>query len=287
MTSAVQPSRRGVLGAAATGALAVGLSGAGGPAAAASTYRSDRGDRSGLGAGGDQSDRGDRGAGRPVDGNRHRTVAILLYDGFTALDAVGPYEMLCRLPDVRVVTVAHRPGPVRTDTGQLALTAERALADVRHADVLLVPGGGNRGTTATMEDRAILNWVRLLHRRTTWTTSVCTGSLILGSAGLLKGLPATTYWASRPYLAKLGAVWTPGRFVETGRIITAAGVSAGLDMGLHLAARLCDDLTARATQLAVEYDPHPPFDSGSPEKADEATRRLALRLIDDAAVPAA
>ncbi|MFI0742161.1 DJ-1/PfpI family protein [Streptomyces sp. NPDC021100] len=274
MHSAVQPSRRGVLGAAATGALAVGLGGAGGPAAA-SPYRDDR------------VDQGARGDGLPVGGSPRRTVAILLYDGFTALDAVGPYEMLCRLPDVRVVTVAHRPGPVRTDTGQLALTAERALADVRRADVLLVPGGGNRGTIATMEDRAVLNWIRLLHRRTTWTTSVCTGSLILGSAGLLKGLPATTYWASRPYLAKLGAVWTPGRFVETGRIITAAGVSAGLDMGLHLVARLCDDVTARATQLAVEYDPHPPFDSGSPEKADETTRRLALELIDDAAVPAA
>ncbi|KAB7849999.1 DJ-1/PfpI family protein [Streptomyces mobaraensis NBRC 13819 = DSM 40847] len=275
MTSAVQPTRRGVLGAAGAGALAVGLTGAGGSAAAVSSYRGNRGDRS------------DRGDGRPADGGRGRTVAILLYDGFTALDAVGPYEMLCRLPGVRVVTVAHRPGPVRTDTGQLALTAERALADVRRADVLLVPGGGNRGTVATMEDRAVLNWVRLLHRRTTWTTSVCTGSLILGSAGLLKGLPATTYWASRPYLAKLGAVWTPGRFVEAGRIITAAGVSAGLDMGLHLAARLCGDATARATQLAVEYDPHPPFDSGSPEKADETTRRLALKLIDDAVVPAA
>ncbi|AZQ74682.1 DJ-1/PfpI family protein [Streptomyces luteoverticillatus] len=239
-------TRRALLGTAAAGALAVGLTAAG-PARAA---------------------------------EKRIRVAVLLYDGFTALDAVGPYETLCRLPGVRVVTVARRTGPVRTDTGQLALATERSLADVSRADVLVVPGGGNRGIVAAMADPVLLDWIRRLHRHTTWTTSVCTGSLLLASAGLLKGLPAATYWASRPYLEKLGAVPAPGRFVETGKIITAAGVSAGLDMGIHLAARLSDEATAKATQLAIEYDPHPPFDTGSPEKADEATRRLALKLVE-------
>ncbi|MFK4069827.1 DJ-1/PfpI family protein [Streptomyces sp. NPDC029674] len=212
------------------------------------------------------------------------SVAILLYDGFTALDAVGPYEMLCRVPGVRVTMVGHETGPVRTDTGELSLVAERAMRDVRHADVLLIPGGGERGTTAMMADTTVHEWIRRIHRRSVWTTSVCTGSLILGAAGLLRGLPATTYWASRPYLAEVGATFTPGRFVEAGKIITAAGVSAGIDMGLHLAARLSDVKVAQAVQLAVEYDPDPPYDTGSPEKADAETEALALKLIADAAV---
>ncbi|WP_369693094.1 DJ-1/PfpI family protein, partial [Streptomyces luteocolor] len=210
-------------------------------------------------------------------------VAVLLYDGFTALDAVGPYEVLCRVPGVRVTMVAREAGPVLTDTGELSLVAERALRDVRRADVLLIPGGGGRGMTAMMEDAEVHEWIRRIHRHSLWTTSVCTGSLVLGAAGLLRGLPATTYWASRSYLAKFGATYTPGRFVETGKIITAAGVSAGIDMGLHLAARLSDVKVAQAMQLAVEYDPDPPYDTGSPEKADAATEALALELIDAAA----
>ncbi|GGX13742.1 DJ-1/PfpI family protein [Streptomyces lomondensis] len=255
-------SRRGVLRGAVTGALGVGLvvaAGTSGPAFAAV-----RGEEGGAGA----------------DGLR---VAVLLYDGFTALDAVGPYEVLCRVPGVRVTMVARERGPVRTDTGELALVAECAMRDVRRADVLLVPGGGERGVVAMMEDTAVHEWIRRIHRDSVWTTSVCTGSLILGAAGLLRGLPATTYWASRPYLKELGAIYTPGRFVEAGKIITAAGVSAGIDMGLRLAARLSDEDVARAMQLAVEYDPDPPYDTGSPEKADEATEALALKLIADAA----
>ncbi|KJS54522.1 DJ-1/PfpI family protein [Streptomyces rubellomurinus] len=256
MTSSTGTTRRTVLrrATAAAGALGVGLAGV--PTAASA-------------------------------GQRERIrVAVLLYDGFTALDAVGPYEALCRVPGVRVVTVGRKAGPVRTDTGQLALGAERAMTDVPHADVLLIPGGGNRGTIATMNDPSVLAWVRRIHQHSTWTTSVCTGALVLGSAGLLRGVPATTYWASRPYLAEtFGAVVTPGRFVESGKIITAAGVSAGIDLGLHLAARLSDDEVGRAMQLAIEYDPEPPFDTGSPEKADEATRQLALKLVADAAAP--
>jgi transcriptional regulator GlxA family with amidase domain len=212
-----------------------------------------------------------------------RRVAILLYDGFTALDAVGPYEALCRVPGVRVSTVAVRPGPVRTDTGELAIPAERSLRQLPRPDVVVVPGGGERGTTASMVDERILAWLRGAHRHTTWTTSICTGSLILGAAGLLRGLPATTYWASRPFLKEVGAIYTPGRFVEAGKIITAAGVSAGIDMGLHLAARLSDERIGRAMELALEYDPEPPFGTGSPEKADAETRELALKILADSA----
>ncbi|SEG99766.1 Tat (twin-arginine translocation) pathway signal sequence [Nonomuraea solani] len=215
---------------------------------------------------------------------RRRRVAILLYDGLTALDAVGPYEVLCRVPDIEVITVARRAGPVRTDTGVLGLVADRSLRQVRQADVLLVPGAGNRGVTAAMADTETVDWVRRLHKGTTWTTSVCTGALILGAAGLLRGVPATTYWASRSYLeTTFGAVLTPGRFVESGKIITAGGVSAGIDMALHLAAKLADERAAQALQLAVEYDPQPPFDTGSPEKAGPELQQLALKLLEDAA----
>ncbi|MGV9884110.1 DJ-1/PfpI family protein [Streptomyces sp. NPDC003006] len=257
------PSRRGLLRGTVAGA-AVAAVGVGGPAWAAS--------------GNENPD------GKPdakPDGKLE--VAILLYDGFTALDAVGPYEMLCRLPNTRVTMVAREAGPVLTDTGELSLIAERSMRDVRRAHVLLVPGGGQRGTTAMMADTEAHEWIRRIHRRSLWTTSVCTGSLIIGAAGLLRGLPATTYWASRPYLKDVGAVYTPGRFVETGKIITAAGVSAGMDMGLHLAARLSDEKVAQAMQLAVEYDPDPPYDTGSPEKADAETEALALKLLADAA----
>ncbi|WAL93326.1 DJ-1/PfpI family protein [Streptomyces sp. Je 1-369] len=253
----VRPSRRGVLKGAVSGAVGAGAAAAvgvsGGPARAAS--------------------RGGR-----------LEVAVLLYDGFTALDAVGPYEVLCRVPGVRVTMVAREVGPVRTDTGELSLVAERAMRDVHGADVLVVPGGGDRGVTAMMDDAKAHEWIRRVHRRSVWTTSVCTGSLILGSAGLLRGLPATTYWASRFYLEKVGATYKPGRFVEAGKIITAAGVSAGIDMGLYLAARLSSTKVAQAMQLAVEYDPDPPYDTGSPEKADAETEALALKLIADAAV---
>ncbi|GLF95091.1 DJ-1/PfpI family protein [Streptomyces yaizuensis] len=224
-------------------------------------------------------------AAGPGGGRKPRQVqvAVLLYDGFTALDAVGPYEALCRVPGVRVTTVAVKAGLVRTDTGELGLPAAKSLREVPRPDVLVIPGGGERGTTASMADARILDWIRRAHRHTTWTTSICTGSLILGAAGLLRGVPATTYWASRPYLKEVGAIYTPGRFVESGRIITAAGVSAGIDMGLHLAARLSDEEVGRAMELALEYDPEPPFGTGSPEKASPETTALALKLLADSA----
>ncbi|MCF3102842.1 DJ-1/PfpI family protein [Streptomyces roseoverticillatus] len=258
MRTSTGPSRRGVLGTAVAGAL--GVAAAGAPAHAAA-------------------------AGDDVPRAGERVVAILLYDGFTALDAIGPYEVLCRVPGVRVVTVGVRQaGPVRTDTGELGIVAERTLAEVPAAHVLLVPGGGPRGQSAAGADPAVQRWIRRIDRGSVWTTSVCTGSLILGAAGLLRGVPATTHWAARPLLEETGAVWTRQRFVEHGKIITAAGVSAGIDMGLHLASRLAGDDVARAMQLGVEYDPAPPFDSGSVEKADEHTKQLALKLLNDASL---
>ncbi|MEU6074702.1 DJ-1/PfpI family protein [Micromonospora sp. NPDC047074] len=203
-------------------------------------------------------------------------IAILLFDGITATDAIGPYEVLSRIPGASVVTVGKRIGPVHTDTGMLTLGVDRTLGQVPRADVLLVPGGQVRDVRT---DPDVIRWIQRLHRHTTWTVSVCTGSLVLGTAGLLRGLPATTYWSMRDQLAQFGATYVPGRFVEAGRIITAAGVSAGIDMALHLTAKLADDQIAQALQLLVEYDPDPPFDTGTPEKAGPELVRLALRLL--------
>ncbi|WP_059010724.1 DJ-1/PfpI family protein [Streptomyces specialis] len=209
-------------------------------------------------------------------------IGVLLYDGFSLLDPTGPAEILARLPGARVTMIAERRGPVRTDTGDVALVAERTTAETSRLDVLLVPGAGERGTVACVENPALLDWIRRVHRHTRWTTSVCTGSLILGAAGLLRGLDATTYWASRDYLEnECGARYLPERYVRAGKIITAAGVSAGVDMALYLASLMSGDTVAQAIQLAVEYDPRPPFDTGTPDKAGPELRELALRLLAD------
>jgi putative intracellular protease/amidase len=194
-------------------------------------------------------------------------IAIPIFDRLTALDAIGPYEVLSRLPGARVHFVAAEPGPKRTENSMLALTADRALAEVTDPDVVVVPGGS--GTRALTSDEQILGWLRRAHETSTWTTSVCTGSLLLGAAGLLDGLEATTHWLALDLLAKYGATPVSRRVVEhpEARIITAAGVSAGIDMALVLAARIAGDELAQGIQLGIEYDPAPPFDSGSPEKA--------------------
>jgi transcriptional regulator GlxA family with amidase domain len=192
-------------------------------------------------------------------------IAILLYDRFTALDAVGPYEVLRSAPGAKVSFVAKQPGPVRTDARSLAITADFGIDEVKSTDILLVPGGP--GQTALMDDAAILDWVRQLDAGTKWTTSVCTGSLILAAAGLLKGLRATTHWLAMDELTKYGAEPSAERVVIEGKIITAAGVSAGIDMALRLVAREYNDEIAQAIQLGIEYDPQPPFDAGSPAKA--------------------
>lgn len=202
-------------------------------------------------------------------------VAILLFDRVTALDAVGPYEVLQRLPGAEVVFPAARPGPQATD-GALALVADAALEDVPAADVLVVPGGW--GTRALLEDGPLLDWVRRVHATTTWTASVCTGSLLLAAAGLLDGREAATHWRATDLLARLGARPVDRRVVDSGdRILTAAGVSSGIDMALTLAARLAGDDVAKAVQLAIEYDPQPPFDAGSPAKAGAHVLELASR----------
>ena len=195
-------------------------------------------------------------------------AVIVLFDRFTALDAVGPYEVLSSLPGTEVVFAAQEPGPVANEKGTLRLIADAALADVSHADVVVVPGGP--GQHARMTDKSLLDWLRAADSSTAWTTSVCTGSLLLGAAGLLKGRRATTHWLAMDQLAGLGAVPTRGRVVTDGKYMTAAGVSAGLDMTLTLAGTLAGDAAAQSVQLAIEYDPQPPYQAGSPATAPQA-----------------
>jgi transcriptional regulator GlxA family with amidase domain len=196
-----------------------------------------------------------------------QTIAILLFDRLTALDAIGPYEVLSRLPGWTVTFVAAEAGEKRTDTGRLGITADKPLDELPHPDVLVVPGGP--GQTDVMDDKVVLDWVRDAHQTSTWTTSVCTGSLILAAAGLLEGKRATSHWLALEQLGQFGATPTLERVVVDGKVVTAAGVSAGIDMALTLAARIMGDEVAQAIQLGIEYDPQPPFDAGSPEKAPE------------------
>jgi transcriptional regulator GlxA family with amidase domain len=192
-------------------------------------------------------------------------IAIPIFDRLTALDAVGPYEVLSRMPGWTVNFVAAEPGPKRTETGMLALVADRALSELPEPEVIVVPGG--YGTRELMEDETILGWLRHAHEHSQWTTSVCTGSLLLGAAGILDGLEATTHWMALDRLAELGAIPVSRRVVEQGKVITAAGVSSGIDMALTLAARIAGPELAQGIQLGIEYDPEPPFDSGSLAKA--------------------
>ncbi|MEG8279039.1 DJ-1/PfpI family protein [Streptomyces sp. AHA2] len=192
-------------------------------------------------------------------------IAIALYEGFTALDAVGPYETLGRLPGAETVFVAEEAGPVRNDTGSLALVADRPLADVPSPDIVVVPGGP--GPLPLASDGPLAGWLRTADATSTWTTSVCTGSLLLAAAGLLRGRRATSHWLALDELRRHGAEPTGERVVTDGKYVTAAGVSAGIDMGLTLLGRIAGDDHARIVQLATEYDPQPPYDAGSPEKA--------------------
>jgi len=192
-------------------------------------------------------------------------IAILLFPNVNALDAVGPYEVLRHLSDARVRFVAPEPGPQATEDGALALVADASFAEVRAADVLVVPGG--RGEVAIRANNEALDWVRAIDAVSTWTTSVCTGSLILAKAGLLAGRRATSHWTALEELRALGAEPTEERVVVQGKVVTAAGVSSGIDMALWLAAQIEGEERAKAIQLGIEYDPQPPFDSGSTGKA--------------------
>ena len=208
-------------------------------------------------------------------------IAIPLYDEFTALDAIGPYEVLSRLPGATVHFLgADGTGPKKTETGMLTILTERPLEDFPHPEVIVVPGGF--GTRKLMQDEVTLEWIRGAHATSTWTTSVCTGSLLLGAAGLLEGLQATTHWLELESLRELGAEPVEKRVVRQGKIITAAGVSSGIDMALTLAAEIAGPEWAQGIQLGIEYDPQPPFDAGSTSKAPpeivELVRAAAKQL---------
>jgi transcriptional regulator GlxA family with amidase domain len=192
-------------------------------------------------------------------------IAIALYDRFTALDAIGPYEVLSRLPGCSVRFVAAVAGPIRTDNGILTVLADVPIEEVPNPDVLLVPGGP--GEVATRAGGPLLEWVRSAHETSTWTTSVCTGSLVLAAAGVLDGRRATGHWLALEQLRAFGAEPVEERVVFDGKIVTAAGVSAGIDMALALADRIAGADVAQAIQLGIEYDPQPPFDAGSPSTA--------------------
>jgi len=214
-------------------------------------------------------------------------IAAVLFPHLTALDIVGPYEVLQRLPGASVVLVGHEVGTVRTENGFLGLSVDAVFEDVPAPDVVVVPGGV--GSRALMHDQRVLDWLRAVHQTTTYTTSVCTGSLVLGAAGLLQGLTATTHWSVLNDLEPLGATPTSSRVVEhlEQRIITAAGVSSGIDMALRLSELLVDDVAAQAMQLMVEYDPQPPFDCGSLDKASpEVIERIVeyLQLLPENAI---
>ncbi len=202
-------------------------------------------------------------------------VAIPLFHQFTALDAIGPYEVLQRIPELDVTFIGHEHGEIRSDNGFLGITADATFDEVPNPDVVVFPGGF--GTRALTADERVLGWVRAAHQTSTFTTSVCTGSLVLAAAGLLDGLTATTHWGAYDRLGQLGALPTPQRVVEhlDRRIITAAGVSSGIDMALRLVELLFDRVAAEAAQLMIEYDPQPPFDAGSVAKAgDDVMERV-------------
>jgi transcriptional regulator GlxA family with amidase domain len=201
---------------------------------------------------------------------------ILIFDGLTALDAIGPYEVLRSVPGWEVAFVGSERGEIRTDVGSLGLSVDLTLEEAAEADILLVPGG--RGNRALLKDEAVLEWVRTVDRGTKWTTSVCTGSLVLGAAGLLEGRRATGHWLHLEPLRGYGAEPTGERVVEDGKVITAAGVSAGIDMALHLVGREAGPEVAQAVQLAIEYDPQPPFDAGAPHKAPPEIVELITSL---------
>jgi len=206
-------------------------------------------------------------------------IAIPIFPAFTALDAIGPYEVLQRLPGAEVVFCSETVGEVRTEQAMAALVADRPIAEVTDPDIVVFPGGV--GTRRLLDPGdPYVRWVADVHERTEWTTSVCTGSLVLAAAGLLDGVDATTHWAARDALAELGANPVAERVVERGRVITAAGVSAGIDMALRLAELVAGTEVAQALQLGIEYDPDPPHDAGSPAKAPPAIVELIGLALD-------
>ncbi len=211
-------------------------------------------------------------------------IAALVFDAITPLDIVGPIEVLARMPGVEIVIVGKKRGPVRDPRTHWTLTAEAGIAEVARPDILVLPGGA--GVRPLCADESILEWLHSAHATTSWTTSVCTGSLLLGAAGLLQGLTATTHWASRDLLEQYGARYVEERVVQQGKIITSAGVSSGIDMALTLVAKIAGDDTAKGIQLSIEYDPQPPFNCGAPSKAEPAVLDRVRQTMQRASTPA-
>ncbi|SCK34596.1 DJ-1/PfpI family protein [Streptomyces sp. WMMB 322] len=197
-------------------------------------------------------------------------IAILLYDNCTVLDAVGPYQTLGPLPDAETVFVAEQAGPVLDDNRSLSLVAAKSLSEVTRPDIVIVPGGPD----PDVGNETVLGWLRAVDATSAWTVSVCTGSLLLAAAGLLDGRRATSHWTTLERLREFGAEPSRERVVFDGKYVTAAGVSAGIDMGLTLAGRIAGDEHAQAVQLMIEYDPQPPYDAGSPDRAPAALVEL-------------
>jgi transcriptional regulator GlxA family with amidase domain len=206
-----------------------------------------------------------------------KAVGLVLYPQFTALDIVGPFQTLVDVPGLNVFFIAAQKGPIVDHTGKLTLEATHSFSEIDALDVLVVPGGfADRDINETND---VVRFVQKIHPTTTWTTSVCTGSIFLAHAGILNGLRATTHWASYDRLQKLGAVPTEQRVVQEGKIITAAGVSSGIDMGLVLVAALEGEEMAKVIQLAIEYDPQPPFDSGTPSKVSPEFKKFVFSIF--------
>jgi transcriptional regulator GlxA family with amidase domain len=205
-------------------------------------------------------------------------IAIMVYPGFTALDFIGPYEVLRNLPAAEVRFVWHEPGPISADSGVLMVGATHSFDETPSPDIILVPGGAS--TFEHARDEKVLDWVRHADATSTWTTSVCSGSMILAAAGLLEGRRATSHWLVVPMLKTFGVEAVGDqRIVHEGKIVTAAGVSAGIDLAMWLFGEICGEAKAKAVQLAIEYDPQPPFDSGHVSKASAATKAAATAAL--------
>ncbi|MBC6112409.1 DJ-1/PfpI family protein [Pedobacter fastidiosus] len=205
-------------------------------------------------------------------------IVIYIYNGLTALDAIGPYEVLSRLPNANVKFVAKEKGIIISDTHFLKLVAEYDISEIDKADILIIPGSVV-GFIREAKDKSLLSWINKIYKTSAWTTSVCSGSIILAAAGLLKNKKATSHWAVIHLLNEYGSIPTSERYVQEDKIITAQGVSAGIDMSLYLASQIVGDEKAKAYQLFIEYDPKPPFNSGNIKEADSATIELAKKIL--------
>jgi putative intracellular protease/amidase len=207
-------------------------------------------------------------------------MTILLFDGFTALDVVGGYEVLANVPGVEVEFAAESPGVLATDTGRLGMLAYRRFDQLASTDILYVPGGP--GVAAALEQQPLLDCIRRLDAGSQWTLSVCNGAELLGAAGLLAGRRVTTNWFARAKVAAYGALVEPARFHRDGKLVSAAGVSASIDAALFLAGLIAGEATARLIQFGIEYYPDPPFGNGSPDEQPAAARSVIRRIEETA-----